>query len=697
MTSFRWIRQAARRSGSAFAAAAFWAALAGAAAAGPAITLADGAGGSAAADTEALLARAAGSGGLPVIVGFQADLLAEGALSAPQLARQQQVIAAGQEALLATLGSTPNLKRFESVPYLALTASPEQLRRLLGDPMVTSIDEDLASPPLLRESTRVIKAPRLWNRGLDGGGWAVAVLDTGIQRGHGAFAGKLLAEACYSTTAAGRSTSLCPGGVAASTRSGASRRCNPAIDSCDHGTHVAGIAVGAQPQGPGVAKGAGLIAMQVFSRADEPAVCGERPAPCIFSYTSDQMRALERVLLLSRRHKIAAVNMSLGGGRHTLGCDSNPLKPIIDHLRSQRVAVVIASGNESYDGAISSPACISSAVAVGSTTKNDRLSWFSNHAATVDLLAPGSGISAPVLGGGIGSKSGTSMATPHVAGAWALLRQARPEASVQEVLRALACTGTDISRAGVTKPRIDLAAALRFLRDPPSRQRIWDFSEPGQFEEWRQVSGQWRQRGERMTAVGGAGSRMSVALAPLCTGNATVVARMRRIDPARGRDWTSGLLLFAKVDGDGQLSGLSFTFSKEEGGMASAWLLQSVDSRSGNGETRLLCDEPVEVKAGGFNQLRIVSRNGNHSFRLNGQEVCQVHNLTFETGGVGVFMAAPAGNRDHRLDVDGVMVNPHGGAGALLELSGGSGAPLPIRPGVGPFVTEARAAVADSR
>jgi hypothetical protein len=114
------------------------------------------------------------------------------------------------------------------------------------------------------------------------------------------------------------------------------------------------------------------------------------------------------------------------------------------------------------------PACISSAVSVGATDDLDVVASFSNHAAFLSLLAPGVGIASAVpfdlFGFSYGVSNGTSMAAPHVAGAWAALRQAAPGASVSTLLAALQSTGLSVSGPGaVVVPRIDLAAALEVL------------------------------------------------------------------------------------------------------------------------------------------------------------------------------------------------------------------------------------------
>src|SRR5262249_44428086 len=151
-------------------------------------------------------------------------------------------------------------------------------------------------------------------------------------------------------------------------------------------------------------------------------------------------------------------------------CDGEPEKAIIDTLRSVGIATVVASGNDGSPTALSSPACISSAVSVGSTTKADVVSSFSNVTPLMSLFAPGGSILSSGAGGGFAVLSGTSMATPHVAGSWAVLKQAAPNATVDQVLGALQSTGVPITdtRSGtpVTRPRIRVDLALNQLVPP---------------------------------------------------------------------------------------------------------------------------------------------------------------------------------------------------------------------------------------
>jgi subtilisin family serine protease len=241
---------------------------------------------------------------------------------------------------------------------------------------------------------------------------------------------------------------------------------------CDHGTHVAGIVAGKSASFSGVAKDANLIAMQVFSMSN---------TGVIGAYSSDVVKALERVYELRNNYSIAAVNMSLGGGLYTANCDSSAsfTKGAIDNLRSVGIATVISSGNDGSTMSIGAPACISSAISVGSVyadaghnnacrgwnlgvSSPDQLACSSNSSSFLSLLAPGAAINSSVPGSSYSNKSGTSMAAPHVAGAWALYKQKFPQASVTTALRAFEQTGTPVldPRNRITKPRINVAQAL---------------------------------------------------------------------------------------------------------------------------------------------------------------------------------------------------------------------------------------------
>ncbi len=134
------------------------------------------------------------------------------------------------------------------------------------------------------------------------------------------------------------------------------------------------------------------------------------------------------------------------------------------------------------------PACISTSISVGSTTKSDTVSSFSNVSASTDVWAPGSDICSSVNAGGVGSNrpcgtgygfaNGTSMAAPHVTGAWAVMKSKNGFASVASIESALEASGRSIrdTRSGGiwTKPRIDLDGALARISAGPQRGFTWD-------------------------------------------------------------------------------------------------------------------------------------------------------------------------------------------------------------------------------
>ena len=407
-----------------------------------------------------------------VIIGLRLDgFRPVGELGDLQREKQQADIKTAQNDTLKRLESynLTGVKQFEYMPYLAAEVDTAALEIMRQDLQIVSIQEDEAVAPSLAESVSVVSAPAAWAAGFTGSGWAVAVLDTGVDKSHSFLSGKVTSEACYSTNSpASNATSVCPGGVAQSTASNSGVHCSASISGCNHGTHVAGIAAGTNASFSGVARNANVIAIQVFTRFGNQSDCGTATAPCALSYQSDQILGLERVLALSSSTNIAAVNMSLGGGQFTSNCDTQPQKPAIDNLRSVGIATIISSGNDGYTNSMGAPGCISTAVSVGSTGDGsggstvNAVSSFSNSASFLNLLAPGQLINSSVPGGTFSNLQGTSMAAPHVAGAWAVLKQKKPTATVTEILNAFNSTGVAITdtRNGIVKPRIKVDSAL---------------------------------------------------------------------------------------------------------------------------------------------------------------------------------------------------------------------------------------------
>ncbi|MGW1428766.1 proprotein convertase P-domain-containing protein [Streptomyces sp. NPDC002431] len=362
------------------------------------------------------------------------------------------------------------MQKFEKLPLITLRVTASGLDALAAEPGVVSVTEDALSQPTLDTSVPFVGGDKAIKSGLTGEGSAIAVIDTGVAVNHPFFKGRVLSEACFSTVDPDYSaTSLCPQGTAAEegpgTADSEAGSC-ATIAECEHGTHVAGIAVGDgtgidTAPASGVAPGAELIAIQVFSKFDSPDYCGEGNTPCVRSFASDQVAALEKVLQLRQAGTpVIAANLSLGGGQYSSACNSDVRKPMIDSLLDAGVATVVASGNNGFSNRVNSPACVPSAITVGSSDYNDTVSDFSNRGALLDLFAPGQEITSSVRDGGYAAKSGTSMATPHVSGALAVLRQAYPDKPVSALEELLKSSGKPIVDDTVTTARLDIGTAL---------------------------------------------------------------------------------------------------------------------------------------------------------------------------------------------------------------------------------------------
>jgi subtilisin len=458
--------------------------------------------GSYSAGLQALFARADAGASVRVIVELDVAFAPEGYLPSGQATAQRADIQARQAAVLDVLAGsgTDVIHRYKYTPALALRVRAEGLRRLAAHPAVVRIVMDRMMGPSLEESTVVVGAPTAWDLGFGGEGQAVAVLDSGVDNDHPFLSDKIVSEACFSNGFSSTNTSLCPSGATEEIGPGAGDDycqrlgdINQSNSQCDHGTHVAGISAGSTGGFHGVARDADIVAIQVFSRVDSLALCSSfgYGTPCALASFSDAIAGFEHVFMLADDGmQVASANMSLGwgpgpkyGGYVDAPCPDAPMEPIAAQLTSIGVAVVAASGNDGADDGMVLPACAPSVISAGSTGDGsfgaplDGVSGFSNVASFLDLYAPGSRIRSSVPGGGYANFAGTSMAAPHVAGAFAILKGADPGISVERALGALKVSGIPIATHRIAEDhsriQIDYAlSALEWLGVPTAEVEV---------------------------------------------------------------------------------------------------------------------------------------------------------------------------------------------------------------------------------
>lgn len=378
-----------------------------------------------------------------------------------QGAREDQ-IAAIQEGVLAGLSSADFqlTHKWERVSAVAGEVTRGGLAKLEAHADVRLVGPDVTLRAFAAQSVPLIRAIEAHNLGFTGKGVTVAVIDTGIDSDHQDLFDAIVDQQCFCA-------SCCP--------NGSSRQSGPggAEDDQGHGTNVTGIINSAGRVAPvGVAPDTNIVAIKVLNREGS-------------GQSSDIISSLDYVI---SQRSIKVVNMSLGGGRHSTVCDSadafnQAAGQAIATLRSRGTATFVASGNEAFPDAVASPACVNAAVAVGAvyddnvggirasnctdgTTAADLPTCFSNSSTLVELMGPGAMITSSGLGGGTDTEGGTSQATPHVAGAAAVLFQVNPGASVSQVVDALKRTGRGVRdpKNGLTLPRIDLRAAIDAVR-----------------------------------------------------------------------------------------------------------------------------------------------------------------------------------------------------------------------------------------
>ncbi|MGI9600634.1 MAG: S8 family serine peptidase [Acidimicrobiales bacterium] len=413
-------------------------------------------------------AAATPEGTLRVVVSMNlaVQLLAD--LSDAEAASQQEAIDASMATLAGLLAGTDStvVRAYEVIPSAVATVDSAGLEALLASSDVAAIQVDQAFEPALDVSTGVIDSDLLNQAGVlgnnyegsTGGAYEVAILDSGVRPDHDAFGSRVVAQACFSAT------SWCPNGGAVQIGGNAGAHCaytsGAFTAECWHGTHVAGIAAGGAFSGghEGVARGAGIVAVQVGHRS-----CSF-PNYCWRYFFSDLDLALGHVVALKNGGRnIAAVNMSLGGPLSTGVCDAGfpATQNLFAQLDALQVAPVAAAGNNGSQTQVTYPSCLSGSYAVSATNDADVPAGFSNSNALTNWWAPGVSIDAafPTSTTAHGNFSGTSMAAPHVAGGFALLRECIGNSTDEAVAADLNATGVNVTRNAVTRKRINVLDA----------------------------------------------------------------------------------------------------------------------------------------------------------------------------------------------------------------------------------------------
>jgi subtilisin family serine protease len=350
------------------------------------------------------------------------------------------------------------IRRYDNFPVVGMTVDAVSLARAKSFNSSVQIWRDEVVQPFLMDSSRIVGAASAHYSGFTGKGTAIAIIDTGTDVAHPFFSGRRVIEACFSDR--------CPNGKQKMVGRGAARPVNL------HGTHVAGIALGRGNSMTGVAPDAGLIAINVFNAKGR-------------AQNSNIIGALDWLITYGRETgtRVAAVNLSLGATNFfNAPCRDRIFELAVALLEQQNIALVAAAGNEASKKGIPHPACVGGVISVGAIDKSYNVANFSNSAAILDLLAPGVSIRSAVprsAGNDAPYKNlqGTSMAAPHVAGAFAVLRQAAPDRSVRELFSALSHSGRAVTdRAnGIAKPAIDITRALALL----GIQTGWKSPPPG--------------------------------------------------------------------------------------------------------------------------------------------------------------------------------------------------------------------------
>ena len=333
-------------------------------------------------------------------------------------------------------------------------------QKLRNNPRVLKIEKSLPVKVVLDTSKEQVNASNTWrliynNLNITGKGESVCILDSGVDYTHPSLGGctsESFINGTCSKVIAGNN--YCP------TDDCNSQNSTP-LDNNGHGTPVAGIVASTNNTFRGIAPDSTIVAIKVLDSSGG-------------GTTANAVAGIDWCVNNASRFNISVISMSFGTTvLFSSHCDSSSssFTNAIANAIKKNISVIAATGNEFNISKIVLPACITNVTAVGSVTDADAISSFSNRNSITDLFAPGESITSTQLGGGFVSQSGTSTSTPHVAAAFALLRQYRrleqniilTPAQIQDALNDTGKQINDTSGSGFFFSRINVYAALLSL------------------------------------------------------------------------------------------------------------------------------------------------------------------------------------------------------------------------------------------
>ncbi|MEN9626327.1 MAG: hypothetical protein RL557_655, partial [archaeon] len=320
----------------------------------------------------------------------------------------------------------------------------EGFDKMVDDVRIEKINIDRYIKVSLSVSVPFINADDVQDLGYNGTGIKICVIDTGVNASHPALNGKIIDEYCYCDVGTG-----CPDGTNEDTN---------AEDGTGHGTHVIGIIASQNSSYKGVAPGSSIYVVRVFDSNGTGSL-------------SDAGQAIDKCILWGTD----VITMSLGDNENHPGSSVCPnlIDTQINDAYNVGIPVIASSGNQHYLNGMNYPACAPNVIAVGATAKDDDVFYYSTnrHETLLDLLAPGQNIlslrwnagqtltGCAALDSNIMSCSGTSMAAPHVAGAFAQLLQKDSSLTPDQLLTIFNKTGVNVDGWR----RINVLAALSSL------------------------------------------------------------------------------------------------------------------------------------------------------------------------------------------------------------------------------------------